>query len=143
MTTNITKSTERKEEESAQRDSWPVIHSYSRSNALADGVLVAVDVDLARNAGFRAPVALTQAVYNTCVLVPPGVNCQDETGRMFDVLWMTTLAYRETGLCQSRVNVQLYVRNDNKAARLIRLMADIGPGDDGNSVVTIGYPDEM
>lgn len=143
MTTTINKPIERKEEANAQRESWPVIHSYSRAEALADGVLVAVDTELARNAGFRAPVALTQAVYQTCVLVPPGVNCQDETGRLFDVLWMTTLAYRDTGLRQPRVNVQLYVRNDNKAARLIRLMAEIGPGDDGKSVVTIGYPDEL
>lgn len=132
-----------RKEESANHESWPVLHSYCRAQALADGVLVAVDADLARNAGFRAPVALTSATYDTCVRVPQGVDCQDETGRLFDVLWMTTHAFRDVGLKESRVAVQLYVRNDNRAARLIRLTADIGPGDNGETVVTIGYPDEF
>ncbi|MCE9563538.1 MAG: hypothetical protein K8U57_15970 [Planctomycetes bacterium] len=37
-----------------------VIHSYTRANALADGVLVDVS-ETAREAGIRFPVALTQA----------------------------------------------------------------------------------
>ncbi len=142
MNTTTTKPTDNMEEE-AEADTWPVIHSYSRSEALADGFLVAVDADLARNAGFVAPVALTSAVYESCVRVPEGVLCQDETGRLFDVLWMATHAFRDVGMKESRVAVQLYVRNDNRAARLIRLSADIGPGDNGEPVVTIGYPDEM
>jgi hypothetical protein len=132
-----------RKEENANSDSWPLIDSYSRADALADGVLIAVDADLARNAGFIAPVALTSAVYDTCVRVPKGVNGQDEIGRMFDVLWMTLQAFRDVDKKESRVAVQLYVRNDNRAARLIRLTADIGPGDNGEAVVTIGYPDEF
>ncbi|WTE31817.1 hypothetical protein OH735_00045 [Streptomyces sp. NBC_01618] len=45
-----------------------IIHAYTRARALADGVLVAADADLAREAGFRVPVALTSAVW---VAVPP------------------------------------------------------------------------
>lgn len=39
-----------------------VIFAYARSEALADGVLVDVS-DMAREAGFRYPVAVTQAVW--------------------------------------------------------------------------------
>lgn len=92
MTTTITKTIDRKEKHE-RSEGWTVIDSYSRAQALADGTLVAVDADLAQNAGFRAPVALTSAVYETCVRVPQGVNCQDETGRLFDVLWMATHAF--------------------------------------------------
>jgi hypothetical protein len=142
MNTTTTKPTDRKEDNTGP-ESWPIIDIYSRAEALDDGVLIAVDADLAANAGFRAPVALTQAVFETCVRVPKGVHCQDETGRLFDVLWMASQAFRDVDMKESRVAVQLYVRNDNKAARLIRLLADIGPGDNGEPVVTIGYPDEM
>ena len=142
MTTTTNKPTDRKEE-NAGPESWPIIDSYSRAEALDDGVLIAADADLAANAGFRAPVALTHAVFETCVRVPNGVHCQDETGRLFDVLWMASQAFRDVDRKESRVGVQLYVRNDNQAPRLIRLTADIGPGDNGEPVVTIGYPDEM
>jgi hypothetical protein len=35
----------------------------------------------AKEAGIRYPVALTRAVWERCVAVPPGVVCQDEAGR--------------------------------------------------------------
>jgi hypothetical protein len=42
----------------------PVIHAYSRAEALEDGVLVDV-TSTAREAGFRIPVALTRAVWES------------------------------------------------------------------------------
>jgi hypothetical protein len=59
---------------------------YSRAEAIADGVLVDVS-EVANEAGLRFPVALTRAVWERCVAVPPGVACQDEAGRLWDVLW--------------------------------------------------------
>jgi hypothetical protein len=64
-----------------------LIHSYTRAKALADGVLVDVS-EIAREAGIRFPVALTRAVWERCIAVPPGVLCQDEAGRLWDVLWL-------------------------------------------------------
>ena len=46
----------------------------------------------AREAGIRWPVALTAAVWAKCVAVPPGVACQDEAGRLWDIVWMLRLA---------------------------------------------------
>jgi hypothetical protein len=62
---------------------------------LADGVLVDVSVT-AREAGLRWPVALTGAVWERCVAVPPGVVYQDEAGRLWDVCWMLACAARRT-----------------------------------------------
>ncbi len=64
-----------------------VIHSYSRTDALHDGVLIDVSA-VAREAGIRFPVALTAAVWAKCVAVPPGVESQDEAGRLWEVLWL-------------------------------------------------------
>jgi hypothetical protein len=46
-----------------------LIHSYSRADALRDGVLIEV-TETAREAGSRFPVALTLAVWERYVAVP-------------------------------------------------------------------------
>jgi hypothetical protein len=63
----------------------PVIFSYTRKMALADGVQVDVS-KMAAEAGFRVPVFMTDTVFNEYVKVPEGVECQDEEGRLWDVI---------------------------------------------------------
>ena len=48
-----------------------VIFSYTRAQAIADGVLIDVS-ELAKEAGFRFPVAVTAGVWAECVAVPDG-----------------------------------------------------------------------
>ena len=69
-----------------------VIFTYTRAQALADGFLIDVSSKLAREAGFRYPVALTAGVWAECVAVPEGVTGQDETGRLWDILNMLRFA---------------------------------------------------
>ena len=68
-----------------------LIHRYTRADAIRDGVLIDVTA-AAREAGFRYPVALTTAAWAKCGAVPPGVACQDEAGRLWDVLTMLRFA---------------------------------------------------
>jgi hypothetical protein len=63
-----------------------LIHRYTRADALRDGVLIDVS-PTAREAGIRYSVALTRAAWERWVRVPPGVACQDEAGRLWDVVW--------------------------------------------------------
>src|SRR5262249_20013183 len=65
----------------------PVILAYTRRQAFEDGVIIDV-TETAKEAGFRIPVALTSAVWAEYVAVPEGVECQDEVGRLWDILWM-------------------------------------------------------
>jgi hypothetical protein len=76
------------------------------------------------------------------VAVPPGVMCQDEAGRLWDVLFLLALAARRGGGAEVRFGV--HVRNDNRdrTPPLVRLKALCGPGDDGQPVVTVMLPDE-
>ena len=46
-----------------------VISAYTRAQAIEDGILVDVS-ETAREAGIRYPVALTRAVWESCVTVP-------------------------------------------------------------------------
>jgi len=98
----------------------------------------------ATEAGFKYPVALTAVVWAKCVAVPPGVLCQDEAGRLWDVLTMLRFAARRQGGGGSELRFGVHVRNDNRdhTPPLVRLKALCGPGDQGEAVVTVLMLDE-
>ncbi len=70
-----------------------VIYAYSRAQALADGTLNDVS-EVAREAGFACPVALTSAAWCDCVAWSQADSqrqgYQDEAGRLWDVLWLAS-----------------------------------------------------
>jgi hypothetical protein len=120
-----------------------LIHCYTRADAIRDGVLIDVAA-VAREAGFKYPVALTATAWAKCVAVPPGVLCQDEAGRLWDVLTMLRFAVRGQSDGAPEVRFGVHVRNDNRdrTPPLVRLKALCGPGDRGEAVVTVMMPDE-
>ena len=126
---------------------WQIVHTYTRSQAIADGFQVEVS-KVAQEAGITFPVFLTRAVYDNYVAVPAGVTGQDEAGRLWDVVWMLRFAIRKAhgGKCDPhRLPYALYVRNsDNHPARLIKLIAVCGPLDidDPSPAITVMMPDE-
>ena len=120
-----------------------VIYAYTRKDALADGVQIDVS-EVAREAGLKFPVYLTRAVWESYVTVPDGVQCQDERGRLFDVVWMLRVAARRTS--GSEMLFRLHVRNDNRdrTPPLVTLKAVCGPRDidDPAPVITVLMCDE-
>jgi hypothetical protein len=119
-----------------------LIHRYSRADALRDGVLIDVS-ETAKEAGFRYPVALTRAAWERCVTVPPGVACQDEAGRLWDVVYLLRLAIGQSN-SGPEVRFAVHVRDDNRdrTPPLVRLKALCGPGDDGAPCITVMRPEE-
>src|SRR5262245_32898104 len=95
-----------------------LIHRHSRADALRDGVLIDVSAT-ATEAGFKYPVALTAAAWVKCVVVPANVHCQDEAGRLWDVLTMLRHAIRGQGRGACEVRFGVHVRNDNVLVRPI------------------------
>ena len=119
-----------------------LIHSYTRQQAIEDGVLVDV-TETAREAGFRYQVALTSTVFGTYVEVPPGISGQDPAGRLWDILWMLRHAIRGDSDGGSVILFQLLVRNSDTATpRLVTLKSVCGPGKDAEPVITIMLPEE-
>ncbi len=120
-----------------------LIFSYSRAQAIADGVLVDVS-DTAKEAGFTMPVALTRAVWDSYVEVPKGVVAQDKAGRLWDILWMCRNAIGRAQSDGPELLFQLHVRNSNRRGTppLVTLKAVCGPGDNASPVITIMLPDE-
>ena len=122
----------------------PVVYSYSRAQAVADGVQVEV-TKTAQEAGIRFPVFLTRTVFDAYVAVPPDVTGQDEAGRLWDIVWMTRFGILRAKPGADRIPVALYVRNaDNRPSRLVKLIAQCGPLDidDPSPAITVMLPDE-
>lgn len=93
------------------------------------------------------PVALTEAAWLDCVAWTDADTArqvtQDEAGRLWDVLWMAKLAARRAS--GGDVGFELHrVPRGGRGARPRRaqLRAVIGPGDDGEPVITILMPGE-
>lgn len=130
-------------------DQSDIIHSYTRAQALADGVLVEVPAEIASEAGFKVHLALTSAVWEQCVDWTQADSDhkgfpQDQQGRLWDVLWMArsmALRNKEGNNCIFTV---LCVPKDGTSthARPVQLVLNIGPGDEGEPVATITLPGE-
>jgi len=129
-----------------------VIFAYTRADALHDGVLVEIPVDLCREAGFTVPVAVTAAVWD---LIDPGnldeMPGQSVAGRTWDLLWVCGCAARATqGQHRSTILFRcafLISRTDPGGVVITEhqtatLRATCGPGDDGEPVITIMLPGE-
>lgn len=78
-----------------------IIHTYTRSDALADGVLKdrltdGTDLNqMAREAGIPVPVAFTTAAFEDSIAwSEKNAELQDEAGRAWDVLWMANRPIR-------------------------------------------------
>jgi hypothetical protein len=118
------------------------IFSYTRAQAIEDGVLVDVS-KMAREAGFLYPVALTRAVWERYVRVPEGLAGQDEPGRLWDILWMLSLEVRRSKKPRSEVRFRLFVQTEpGERPELVTLKALCGPGDAAEPVMTILLPHE-
>lgn len=116
-----------------------VIFTYSRKQAIEDGVLVDV-TETAKEAGFRFPVALTRQVWGKYI-VPSDYDAergQDTAGRLWDTLWMLRVNARKGGSC-ILFPVVFEMLGEPKT---VQLKAVVGPGDDGGPVITIMMPDE-
>jgi len=117
-----------------------VIFRYTRKQAIEDGVLVDI-TEAAKDAGIKYPVAITSTAFFGYVALDPMPPGQDLKGRLWDLIWMFSVAMRRTS--GSEVHFQiLFVMPDSPEPREVTLKAIWGPGDDPTPVLTIMRMDE-
>lgn len=124
-----------------------VIFSYSRAQAIADGVLVDV-TETAKEAGFRDHTVITQALYERlqCSELEKAEG-QSFEGRLWDVLFVgitKARAYIRKNNPKSpfRLDITISIReeaNGKIKANLMDYQVDFGLGDNGELVITIGF----
>ena len=129
-------------------DFGSVVSTYTRADALSDGVLVDAG-PMAQEASFKVSVALTIAAWNDCVAWTDADSdqqtCQDQSGRLWDVLMMALYRIRSTIEPANLLLFKLYrVPRDGEStnARETTLKLIAGPGDQGEPVITIMLPNE-
>lgn len=121
------------------------ISTYTREDAIEDGVLIDV-TKKAKEAGFKIPVAITETVQSKCVDVTENLKArgQDESGRLWDVLYMAYRAAQNVKPGIQTVRYKLSVLCENEQGGVERtdeeLTMKIHPDQHGNAVITIGYP---
>ena len=120
----------------------PIIHSYSRAQAIEDGVLVDL-TEWARETGFNIPVACTRAVWDRYVTPPDGTESlgQSQRGRAHDLLWMLFDAIRR-GDDGDRLHFSVIFLKAPKRHETVTLKSICGPGDQAEPVITIMLEDE-
>lgn len=131
----------------------PVISSYSRANAIEDGVLIDLttfsfrpNLNVCQEVGIKFPVAITSAAYARVIggVDEPLPPCQDLSGRTFDVVNMLRFAIRRNAgdTILYRVSVINWQHRNGKRINATKreeviLKAVCGPGDDAEPVITI------
>jgi hypothetical protein len=120
-----------------------VIHTYTRAQAIEDGVLV----DLMQNElgevsrqHYKFPIACTLAVFEVMQKAVENPRyCQDYAGILHDMLFMSKAMKRK--IDESTVIFRAIIvgagRQRNHDFKLI-----VGPGDQGEPVITIMLPNE-
>ena len=119
-----------------------IIYAYTRKQAIEDGVLIDVS-KMAREAGINWPVAVTRAVWEEYIRTDDKDRelGQSEEGRLWDILWMFSVAATNANSSQTELRFKLYHQSKGKM-KLITLKAVAGPDDEGNPCITIMMPDE-
>ena len=113
-----------------------VIYSYTRAQALEDGVLVDVSTEAAAF-GFLYPTAISAAAFEIVQEIPAGSG-HTSLGRLRDVLFMAHRAIKKAKESDgSRLAFQLYL--DGALEEITELFIDFGPGDEAEPVLTIGF----
>lgn len=122
-------------------DEVDVIYSYTRAQAIADGVLIDV-TETAREAGVRFPVAVTAGLWQKYIVPDEAsaLHCQSVEGRLWDTLWLFRWAAKGSAGDVLFFEVS-YVMKGRKMSK-VKLKAVCGPGDTPDPVITLMLPNE-
>jgi len=114
----------------------PVIFCYTRANALDDGTLHDLNEFIPINeSGYKYPVACTASIYALIDRAVEQYSYMDHKGITWDILHMSRmypLKKWDTGrLFKVKIGSTIHT-----------LKLEVGPGDNGEPVITIMLPDE-
>ena len=123
-------------------DDWNVVYAYSREQAIADGVLVDVS-EQAKEIGFRLPTVVTATLYQGYVEPSAGLEGEGQsvTGRLHDLMVLALFAARRT-INTDRVTFKVDFLMAPGRKETVEVIVHIGPGDEGEPVLTIMLPED-
>lgn len=123
-------------------DNWNLIFSYTRAQAIADGVLIDVTAQAAE-VGFKVHTVVTDHLFHGYVVPPVGLEGEGQSveGRLQDLLFCAFLAIKRQGQGDRAEFEVMFLVAPGKW-RKVGVMVAIGPGDQGEPVMTIMLPED-
>lgn len=127
-------------------DDVDMIYTYSREDAIEDGILIQVDTKTSNEAGFNFPIAIHKHVWEKYINWIEEDNkrqlYQDLEGRLWDMLCMLRLAIRTVPRGSDKIRFSLRavpreISSKTKKPRLVHLWAICHPGDNLEPVITV------
>ena len=122
-------------------DDFNLIYSYSRAQAIADGVLIDVTAQ-AREAGFKFHTVVTDNLFHSYIAPPAGLEGEGQSmeGRLHDVFFVLLAAIRSSKAATDYAEFDvLFVMAPGRQEK-VKVIAVVGPGDKGEPVLTIMLP---
>ena len=116
----------------------PVVFAYTRAQAIDDGVLVDLsNLDVVRK-HWRLPMACTSAVWGVIRSAVDDLGC-DLDGVLHDLFWLAKIhvQYADKGEHSSFIVFTCSIGHTNHEYKL-----HLGPGDDGEPVLTLMFSSE-
>jgi len=126
-------------------DSSVIIFEIKDSIKIATEKGDLIDVtNLAKEQGFTIPVYISKTVWETYVIPPETLSdCQDETGRAWDILTMLSYTIKTSNPKKSKLTFDvLFAMKRNRKPFLYKLKSVCGLGDFGEPIIRILTLDE-
>ena len=118
------------------------IHTYSRAQAIEDGVLIDVTKQ-AKDIGIRFPTALTAGVWAEAVAAPIGSELANDIWEISRVNELLEMAMMELETLSTKcVRFVYHVAITLDDSKRIEFRATVSLGDDGRHVLTVMLPHE-
>lgn len=140
-----------------------LIYSYTRKQAIDDGILVALsgyapdEIEtwipaMVSEVGIKIPLCVTRSLWDELIAMNPRAEqaMNDTKGRLWDVLFMFVMAARQSaGEDQLKYTLRVvlgdgsrYGKRNASRPQLVRVKAACGPDDDGKPCFTLMMHDE-
>lgn len=125
-----------------EKDDWNLIYSYTRAQAIEDGVLIDVS-EQAKAIGFKVNTCVTDHLYGDYLVPPDGLEGEGQSieGRLQDVLFRTLIAASTMGNSNRVEFIVLFLMKPGEWEK-VHILAMMGPGDRHEPVLTIMLPED-
>lgn len=122
-------------------DDFNLIYSFTRTMALESGVLIDV-TNQAKEAGFKFHTVVTDNLFHSYIVPPAGLEGEGQSieGRLHDVFFVLLAAIRSSKAATDYAEIDVLFLMAPDRQEKVKVIAVVGPGDEGEPVLTIMLP---
>jgi hypothetical protein len=121
-------------------DDFELVYAYTRTQAIADGVLIPIPKE---DSGLKIPAAISSNLYHQYIEPPKGLEGegQSATGRLHDTLMLFKAAASAHWDGIHVLFDVFYLMGPGRLEK-VKLLAILGADDEGETCLTICFPED-